>query len=57
LTNGACNYVVASLKPLDIAFMRAIHHKVNIVPIIAKSDTVTKEELIRLKRAVSLFDT
>ena len=46
-------YVYPRLKPLDIAFMRAIHHKVNIVPIIAKSDTITKDELIHLKHAVS----
>lgn len=40
------------LKPLDIAFMRAIHHKVNIVPVIAKADTLTKTEVYRLKRRV-----
>jgi len=43
-----------SLKPLDVAFMRAIHHKVNIVPVIAKADTLTKTELAKLKHTVSL---
>ena len=41
------------LKPLDISFMRAIHHKVNIVPVIAKSDTLTKQEVLKLKRKVT----
>jgi len=44
--------VVVSLKPLDVAFMRAIHQKVNIVPVIAKADTLTKCELARLKHTV-----
>jgi septin 2 len=41
-----------TLKPLDIAFMRAVHHKVNIVPVIAKADTLTKDELLRVKHSV-----
>jgi len=32
--------------------MRAIHQKVNIVPVIAKADTLTKSELTRLKHTV-----
>jgi len=43
---------VDSLKPLDIAFMRAIHQKVNVVPVIAKADTLTKTELAQLKQTV-----
>lgn len=42
------------LKPLDIAFMKAAHHKVNIVPVIAKADTLTKIEVQKLKRKVHL---
>lgn len=42
-----------SLKPLDVAFMKAIHNKVNIVPVIAKADTLTLKERERLKRRVS----
>jgi len=45
---------VDSLKPLDIAFMRAIHQKVNVVPVIAKADTLTKTELARLKQTVTI---
>ncbi|ESO97486.1 hypothetical protein LOTGIDRAFT_231639 [Lottia gigantea] len=40
------------MKPLDIAFMRAVHHKVNIVPVIAKADTLTKQEVQTLKRKI-----
>ncbi|XP_052072566.1 septin-2B-like isoform X4 [Mytilus californianus] len=40
------------LRPLDITFMRAVHHKVNIVPVIAKADTLTKHEVQRLKKRV-----
>uniref|UniRef100_A0A0B7ATZ0 Septin-type G domain-containing protein n=2 Tax=Arion vulgaris TaxID=1028688 RepID=A0A0B7ATZ0_9EUPU len=40
------------LKPLDIAFMRAVHHKVNIVPVLAKADTLTQLEVTTLKRKI-----
>nr|XP_022345496.1 septin-2-like isoform X4 [Crassostrea virginica] len=40
------------LRPLDISFMKAVHHKVNIVPVIAKSDTLTLQECQQLKRKV-----
>jgi septin family protein len=33
--------------------MKALHHKVNIVPIIAKSDALTQEELVQMKQNVS----
>lgn len=41
-----------SLKPLDVQFMKAIHNKVNVVPVIAKADTLTLKERERLKRRV-----
>ena len=44
------------MRPLDIAFMKAVHHKVNIVPVIAKADTLTKKEVLNLKRRVSTFN-
>lgn len=43
---------VCRLKPLDIAFMKAAHYKVNIVPVIAKADTLTKIEVQKLKKKV-----
>ena len=41
-----------SLRQIDIHFMKRLHHKVNIVPIIAKADTLTRPELIRMKARV-----
>jgi septin family protein len=32
--------------------MKALHHKVNIVPIIAKADAFTPEELVQMKQNV-----
>ena len=43
---------IHSLKPLDIIVMKALHDKVNIVPVIAKADTLTKKEVKRLKERV-----
>lgn len=40
------------LKPLDIEAMKALHNKVNIVPLIAKADTLTKTELDAFKSRV-----
>ena len=40
------------LKPLDIEFMKQLHHLVNIVPVIAKSDTLTPSEVRKLKLKV-----
>jgi len=49
-----CLYFIAPhrLKHIDIAFMRALHRKVNIVPIIAKSDTMTTKEKEEFKLVV-----
>ncbi|KAI3329429.1 Septin-domain-containing protein [Xylariaceae sp. AK1471] len=38
-----------SLKPLDIEVMRRLHTKVNLIPVIAKSDTLTDEEITSFK--------
>uniref|UniRef100_A0A8C9TXD1 Septin 2 n=1 Tax=Scleropages formosus TaxID=113540 RepID=A0A8C9TXD1_SCLFO len=39
-----CFYFISplghGLKPLDVQFMKAIHNKVNVVPVIAKADTL-----------------
>lgn len=49
----ACVYFIQptghSLKPLDIQVMRKLHKKVNLVPVIAKADTLTEEELNEFK--------
>ncbi|KTG47983.1 hypothetical protein cypCar_00000129, partial [Cyprinus carpio] len=54
-----CFYFISpfghGLKPLDVEFMKAIHSKVNIVPVIAKADTLTLKERDRLKRRVRIW--
>ncbi|BFZ18836.1 hypothetical protein BsWGS_21875 [Bradybaena similaris] len=51
-----CFYFISpsghGLKPLDIAFMRAVHNKVNIVPVLAKADTLTLLEVATLKKKI-----
>ncbi|GAA6069083.1 septin-2 isoform X1, partial [Tachysurus ichikawai] len=54
-----CFYFISplghGLKPLDVQFMKAIHNKVNVIPVIAKADTLTLKERERLKRRVTLL--
>ncbi len=50
--NELSYFFFCSLKPLDIECMKALHHKVNIVPIIAKADAFTPEELVQMKQNV-----
>eukprot|EP00052_Salpingoeca_macrocollata_P017572 m.143355 g.143355 ORF g.143355 m.143355 type:complete len:381 (-) comp20431_c3_seq1:259-1401(-) len=40
------------LKPLDIAALKALQSKVNIVPVIAKADTLTRSEVKQFKEQV-----
>jgi hypothetical protein len=40
------------LRPIDIEFMRRLHQKVNLIPVIAKSDTMTDEEITLFKARV-----
>jgi len=51
-----CFYFISpfghGLKPLDIEFMKKLHNKVNIVPVIAKADVLTKKEMERLKKRI-----
>lgn len=51
-----CFYFISpfghGLKPLDIEFMKKLHTKVNIVPVIAKADVLTKKEVQRLKTRI-----
>lgn len=52
-----CLYFIAptghGLKPLDIEFMTRLCDKVNIIPVIAKADTLTPEEVTLFKKQVS----
>lgn len=43
-----------SLKQIDIEFMRHLHQKVNLIPIIAKADTLTDEEILKFKQRVCI---
>ncbi|KAL6485316.1 hypothetical protein MHYP_G00073610 [Metynnis hypsauchen] len=49
----ACLYFIApsghSLKSLDLVTMKNLDSKVNIIPVIAKADTISKSELHKLK--------
>ena len=42
------------LKPLDIEVMKQLSDKVSIVPVIAKSDCLSKEEVSKLKKKILL---
>ena len=52
----ACVYFIQptghSLKPLDVEVMRRLHTKVNLIPVIAKADTLTDEEIANFKQRV-----
>merc|ERR1739838_762546 len=52
----ACLYFIAptghGLKPLDIQFLKKIHQKVNIIPVIGKADSCTRRELNLFKAKV-----
>ncbi|RCH84449.1 hypothetical protein CU098_007847, partial [Rhizopus stolonifer] len=52
----ACLYFIAptghALKPLDIEFMRRLHTRVNLIPVIAKADTLTEEEVAAFKERI-----
>ena len=43
------------LKPLDVEYMQRLHDKVNIIPLIAKADTMTPDECREFKKTVSLL--
>jgi len=52
----ACLYFIQptghSLKQIDIEFMRRLHTKVNLIPVIAKADTMTDEEITDFKARI-----
>ncbi|XP_069136207.1 septin-2-like isoform X3 [Argopecten irradians] len=51
-----CLYFISpyghGLKPVDIAVMKRLHTKVNIVPLLAKSDILTPKEVKKLKAKI-----
>ncbi|KAF9514811.1 hypothetical protein BS47DRAFT_1342563 [Hydnum rufescens UP504] len=52
----ACLYFIQptghALKQIDIEFMRRLHTKVNLIPVIAKADTLTDDEIVAFKERV-----
>ncbi|KAJ7432518.1 Septin [Mycena galericulata] len=52
----ACLYFIQptghSLKQIDIEFMRRLHHKINLIPVIAKADTMTEDEIADFKARI-----
>lgn len=52
----ACVYFIQptghALKPLDVEVMRRLHTRVNLIPVIAKADTLTDEEIIAFKHRI-----
>lgn len=59
---GGCSYPcitappsLCRLRPVDVGFMKALHEKVNIVPLIAKADCLVPSEIRKLKDRVSLY--
>lgn len=50
-----CIYFIApghTLKSLDVEVMKKLHDRVNLIPVIAKADTMTAEELKQFKQTV-----
>ncbi|KAH9498688.1 Septin-5 [Bulinus truncatus] len=51
-----CLYFISpyghGLRQIDIETMKKLHHKVNIVPLLAKADILTKEELRNMKNRI-----
>ncbi|GAA5902940.1 hypothetical protein JCM8208_006517 [Rhodotorula glutinis] len=52
----ACLYFIEptghALKPVDLEFMRRLHTRVNLIPVIAKADTLTDDEVTQFKARI-----
>ncbi|KAJ3077483.1 hypothetical protein HDU99_001154 [Rhizoclosmatium hyalinum] len=46
-----------TLKPLDIEVMKQLCTRVNLIPVIAKADTITPADMLAFKDRVSILDT
>lgn len=45
---------IFSLKPLDIEIMKRLGTRVNLIPVIAKADTLTQNDLLKFKQRVRI---
>ncbi|XP_016887666.1 septin 4b isoform X1 [Cynoglossus semilaevis] len=52
LTKRSSKRLQSHLRPLDVEFMKALHEKVNIVPVLAKADTLTPSEVKKKKMKI-----
>lgn len=52
LANHVSPHSCCRLRPVDVEFMKALHEKVNIVPLIAKADCLIPSEIRKLKERV-----
>lgn len=50
--NAFRSQVMLSLKPLDIEIMKRLGSRVNLIPVIAKADTLTPSDLQKFKEIV-----
>ncbi|KAF9972845.1 Septin 4 [Actinomortierella ambigua] len=49
----ACLYfILYDLKPVDLEFMKRIMHQVNLIPVLAKADTLSVNQLWRAKQRI-----
>ncbi|KAH9414612.1 septin-8-like [Dermatophagoides pteronyssinus] len=52
-----CIYILSpvghGLRALDLVTMKALHNKVNLIPVIGKADTITKQELEKLRTRIT----
>jgi cell division control protein 12 len=49
--------MASSLKPLDIEIMKRLGTRVNLIPVVAKADTLTQDGLFDFKERVSLLNS
>lgn len=55
LINFIIIFLYYSLKSIDLVCMKKLDTKVNVIPIIAKADTISKSELQKFKVKLSFF--
>lgn len=57
----ACLYFIRptghTLKPLDIEVMKRLSSRVNLIPVVAKADTLSQADLARFKHRVCIAET
>ena len=53
--SGSTDYAYYRLKPLDVEIMKRLGTRVNLIPVIAKADTMAPEDLQNFKLRVRVF--